>query len=455
MPDRTPPPVSPSQGSTCDGFDISGLQRALAEGEFCLHYQPKVDLPGGEISGFEALMRWNHPTLGMVLPVEFIPLLERSGLIVEAGRWALEEACRQVRDWAVTRPGFQIAVNLSALQLQDEGLVDDVAAILSATGLHPRHLELELTETVLMRDPQRATEVLRRLRDSGVRISIDDFGTGYSSLSYLKRFPIDAVKIDKSFIDGITSDPNDALLTRAMIAMMHDLHLKVIAEGVETEGQLAMLLAARCDAFQGFFFSRPLPATEAAAVLASGRRVEPGVLAGNRAARTLLLVDDEENVLASLKRLLRRDGYRILTASSGAEGLEILACNTVDVIVSDHRMPHMTGVEFLRRASRIHPGAVRLMLSGYAELQAVTGAINDGAVYKFLTKPWDEGQLRASIDEAFRRVELDQENRQLRHQVQVAGEQLAAANIRIEQLLAEGRGRGTTVQIARDENAEG
>lgn len=412
------------------------LRQALARGEFALYYQPKVDCRSGQVVGVEALLRWNHPLRGLVGPVDFVPMLEETGLIIEVGEWVLRTACRQVVAWSHEGlPPVTVAVNLSARQLRDGQLISVVGRILGDSGLPPQLLELELTESALMVNPDQVAATLAELRRLGVRISVDDFGTGYSSLAYLKRFPLDAVKVDRSFVQDIAADPDDASITRAVITMAHNLKLKVVAEGVENEGQLALLMSNHCDEIQGYFFSRPLPADETAELLASRRALAKPAEPSARRQRTLLLVDDEENILSALKRLLRRDGYHILAASSGLAALELLASNPVDVILSDQRMPQMTGVEFLRRARTIHPDTVRMVLSGYTELQSITDAINEGAIYKFLTKPWDDELLRANIEEAFRHKELGDENRRLADEVHNANRELAGANTQLRALI--------------------
>jgi diguanylate cyclase (GGDEF)-like protein/PAS domain S-box-containing protein len=247
------------------------LRRALERHEFSLHYQPKVNLSTGEITGAEALIRWTHPVRGLVSPSQFIPVAEDCGMILPIGIWVLHEACRQAREWLDEGLSLgTIAVNISAMQFRSDQFVNDVFAILAETGLDPRSLELELTESVLIRRAESASSVLQSLRARGVQIAVDDFGTGYSSLSYLTKFPIDALKIDQSFVRQITTAPDDTTIVTAVIGMGRSLKLRVIAEGVETQQELAFLQAHNCEEAQGYYFSRPIPAQEFAKLLESG-----------------------------------------------------------------------------------------------------------------------------------------------------------------------------------------
>ncbi|MCS0627785.1 EAL domain-containing protein [Telluria mixta] len=245
------------------------LRLALERGEFLLHYQPKLDLATGTISGFEALLRWNHPQRGLVPPLEFIDILEDTGLILPVGEWVIGEVCRQLKAWQAQGMMVQpVAINLSARQLQQADLAGAVECIVARAGVDPALLEFELTESMLMTNPEGAVEILARIKALGIRLSVDDFGTGYSSLAYLKRFPLDALKIDRTFVRDLPDDPDDAAITKAVIRLAHSLSLKVVAEGVENVDQLRELEQYGCDQIQGYYVSRPLPAQACEALLA-------------------------------------------------------------------------------------------------------------------------------------------------------------------------------------------
>jgi diguanylate cyclase (GGDEF)-like protein/PAS domain S-box-containing protein len=247
------------------------LRRALTRQEFSLHYQPKVNFGTRAITGAEALIRWTHPTRGAVSPAQFIPVAEDCGLILPIGNWVLRQACAQARAWAdAGLPATTMAVNVSAKEFRAENFLDQLFAILDETGVDPSLLELELTESVLMKHAESAAAILRTLRNIGVQVAVDDFGTGYSSLSYLRKFPIDALKIDQSFVGQITAAGDDASIVTAVISMAQSLKLRVVAEGVETLEQLEFLQAQECDEAQGYYFSRPVPPLEFAALLRTG-----------------------------------------------------------------------------------------------------------------------------------------------------------------------------------------
>jgi EAL domain-containing protein (putative c-di-GMP-specific phosphodiesterase class I) len=241
------------------------LRRALERKEFLLHYQPQLDLNTGRLVGMEALIRWQHPERGLVPPMEFIPIAEERDLIVPIGCWVLREACRQNKAWQdAGLPPLPVSVNLSALQFQQKDLAGDVARVLQECGLEPRYLELELTESAVLRDTEKSIATMHALRAVGVSISLDDFGTGYSSLSQLKRLPLDKLKIDQAFVRGLPDDEYDLAISSAIIGMGKAMNLTVIAEGVETEEQLRALKGIDCGAIQGYFLSRPLSAAACA-----------------------------------------------------------------------------------------------------------------------------------------------------------------------------------------------
>jgi diguanylate cyclase (GGDEF)-like protein len=237
------------------------LPVALAQDQFVLHYQPKARLSDRAICGFEALLRWDHPQRGLVAPLEFIAILEDTGLIIPVGEWVIAQVCRQIDAWRQAgREPLPVAINLSARQLQQDDLAASVQRIVGAAGVDPGLLEFELTESMLMADPEAAVAALGELKAQGMRLSVDDFGTGYSSLAYLKRFPLDALKIDRTFVCDLPGDADDAAITRAVIRLAHSLNLKVVAEGVETIEQLALLEEYGCDQIQGYYVGRPMPA---------------------------------------------------------------------------------------------------------------------------------------------------------------------------------------------------
>jgi diguanylate cyclase (GGDEF)-like protein/PAS domain S-box-containing protein len=271
-------------------FVEDGLREALESSQFVLHYQPKINLATGAISGMEALLRWMHPTEGLLRPLQFLPVAEDCGLILPIGRWVLREACRQVQEWIDA--GLRVspvAVNVSSLEFRSDGFLDNLRAILRDTGLDPRYLELELTETVLMQHAESTISMLGALKSMGVRLAVDDFGTGYSSLSYLKRFPIDTLKIDQSFVRDITSGSDDVPIVRAVITMAKSLRHHVVGEGVETEEQMAFLRASGCDEAQGYYLSMPLAAKHFANLFKPGSIIPKPCLKSGRATSPWLI----------------------------------------------------------------------------------------------------------------------------------------------------------------------
>ena len=262
-------------GRSLDRLDLEqDLRRAIATGEFALHYQPKVDAVTGSIDSVEALLRWRHAERGWISPGLFIPLAEETGMMLALGDWVINEACRQIRDWSTRGlEQLSVAVNVSTLQFSREDFVESILAAVRSNGVNPQRLELEITESLLMRNIEEVTDSLRRLRNAGLKISIDDFGTGYSSLGYLNQFPVDTLKIDRSFVKDLHLSSDDAAICAAIIAMARELNLTTVAEGVELVEQLEFLQKQGCNLIQGFLFSKPLPAAELEELVRSGRRL--------------------------------------------------------------------------------------------------------------------------------------------------------------------------------------
>jgi diguanylate cyclase (GGDEF)-like protein/PAS domain S-box-containing protein len=389
-------------------LDLELALRSAVDGDqFELHYQPKLDLNTGRVTGAEALLRWRRPAHGLVYPAEFVPILEETGMVVRLGSWIIDEACRQIAAWgAAGVRDVHVAVNVSSRQFVEGDLEGDIRAAVARHGIDPGLLELELTESALMSNFEHTIEVLDSLKALGIRIAIDDFGTGYSSLAYLKRFPIDKLKIDIAFVRDITTNPDDAAIALAIISMAHSLHMQVIAEGVESRAQMALLRRHFCDEIQGFHFSRALPPDELGLLVQENHAQPSRPTTDDRNVQTMLVVDDDVNVLASLHRLFRRENYRVLTAASPAEGFELLALYRVQVILCDQRMPAMNGIEFLSRVKEMYPDTIRIILSGYTGVETVLDSINRGAVYRFYTKPWNDNELRDNVRLAFRQYWL-------------------------------------------------
>ncbi len=380
----------------------NALRTALEHGEFELAYQPKVTLPGGQVFGMEALLRWRRPGHGVVSPAEFIPLAEETGAIVAIGEWVLRTACAQLRGWHdMGYTQLTMAVNLSPRQFVRQDVPALIRSVLADSGLPARSLELELTEGILMSDGTGIKDVLLQLKGIGVTLALDDFGTGYSSLSYLKRFPIDVLKIDRSFIQDLATDAEDASLTRTIVLMAQSLHMKTVAEGVESLAQLSFLRRCKCDAIQGYFFSKPLDA-DAMTQLLRERRCLPAVVPRAHRRQTLLLVHEHQDVIAALLAALRDDDYQILSATTPAHAFELLAMHQVQVILCAVQLPMMAGAALLERVKKMCPETIRILLAEHRELDAVLDAINRGTAYRFCSKPWDERKLRDNLRDAFR-----------------------------------------------------
>lgn len=379
----------------------NALHDALERNQLSLHYQPQVDLRSGRILGLEALLRWQHPELGAIEPSRFIPIAEETGLIEAIGRWTLYRACAQLLEWR--RQGFAplpVAVNLSAHQALRPGLAEMIGQCLAETGVPPQWLELELTESASMDDPERVIPLMQQLRQLGVSLSLDDFGSGYSNMRYLKLFPVQKLKLDGSFIKDITHDAGSMAIVDATIAMAHRLGLKVVAEMAETEGQVIQLAAHGCDQVQGHYFSRALPPEQLETLLRARQMALPGGLDTDDGRRRILILDDEVPVTAALQRALHQEDYQVLSANNAAQAFDLLARHPVGVVLSDQRMPDMSGSAFLNQVRMLYPDSVRILFTGYTDFQSAQQAINQGAVHQLLSKPWDDQQLCQRIIQA-------------------------------------------------------
>ncbi|MGQ4584374.1 EAL domain-containing protein [Lysobacter sp. F60174L2] len=387
------------------GDDFAGrLVEALDNESFRLFYQPLVSAHDGGLTGFGALLRWQTDS-GLLRPNRFMDIVERVGLSARLGEWVTGTAVAQLADWRAQGLDYLgMSVHLAGSMLAQSDCVDRIGELLHRHGLPGSAMEFEISENVLALDARQVFDTIGGLRDLGATLTVQDFGLGGLSFAALAQYPLDRLKIDRSFIRNVASDTRSAAIVRGIIAMGHRLGMKVTAKGVENESELGFLRRNHCDFFQGYLFSEPLPADQLDELV--GRRfLLPNAFAATRPERTLLLLDDEENVLRSLVRLFRRDGYNVLTANSVRQAFDLLASNTVQVIVSDQRMPDMSGTEFLGRVRDLYPDTIRMVLSGYTDVTTITEAINRGAIYRFLTKPWHDEELREHIHAAFRAFE--------------------------------------------------
>lgn len=349
---------------------------------------------------------------------------------------ALRTVFTQMAAWNRGGRRLTLAVNVRLELLCQAEFPLRLGALLLDTRLEPCRLELNIvTHQGELSDAELAA--LQHLRQSGIRFVTSAASPICAHQAWIRRMPLDGLEVPARLVQDVTADPEGVAIVRALVTRAHNMKLTVNAKGVRTSHVLSVMKACGCDSLQGPQPGEACSLEAFADRLAETPPVSQGLGQTAASGRTLLLVDDEQNIVSSLRRLLRRDGYTILTAASGREGLEVLASNPVDVILSDQRMPGMTGVEFLRKAKDMHPESVRLVLSGYTDLQSVTDAINEGAIYKFLTKPWDDAMLRANIEEAFRRKALSDENLRLSTELQRANRELAHINEQLRGTVAE------------------
>ncbi|WP_374538959.1 EAL domain-containing protein [Chitinimonas taiwanensis] len=386
------------------------LRRAIAQQELVMFYQPQLDLRANMLCGFEALIRWRQTDGRIISPLEFIPVAEESGLIRDIDRYVIEAVFAQVASWrqAGHDPG-EVALNVSSYSLQEYAIVDHIIAAQARHGIPAASIKLEVTEGVLMKHVELAQRIMRDLKAAGFKWSIDDFGTGYSSLGYLRKYPFDQLKIDRSFIEDVHLKPENASVTRAIISMAHSLGITVIAEGVETAEQMGFLLQAGCTQIQGYFYSPPLPADSSMQLMLNNGMLSLPRMALNRNPRTILMVDATPANHTYLLRDLHREGYHILNADCAEDAFNILAINEVGVVLADQRLPGTSGAEFLRQVKTLHPNTVRIAMSSYTDVESILQAINEGAIFRFITKPWQPEPLREQLRDAFKQFELNEQ----------------------------------------------
>lgn len=380
------------------------LHRALERGEFCLFYQPQLDLASGRMTGVEALLRWRHPVRGLVSPAHFIPLLEECGLMPSVGAWVLETACRQASEWRrAGLPPLRMAVNLSAQQFRDSGLVAQVRKALDDAGLEPAFLELELTESQILENAERTIDMMHGLKALGVSLSLDDFGTGYSSLSYLRRYPVDRIKIDQSFVRDMVAGSGNTALVRSIIAMAQHLGLRTVAEGVETGKQAAWLRKLKCHETQGFLFSRPVEPADILRLLASGARL---AAEDHRQSGHIPVIVAGAGLHTALAAALAQEPMLPLFADDGASALELSARHGIGIIIAMHQLPDMAGEALLRQTKSLFPETECLLVAECMDRHSIATQMNSADLYKVLCKPVGEEQLRRHMREAARRCEM-------------------------------------------------
>jgi diguanylate cyclase (GGDEF)-like protein/PAS domain S-box-containing protein len=394
--------------------DEQGLRRALADDEFRLVYQPKISLITDDITGVEALLRWHDPSRGVIPPLNFIPLAEETGLIIPIGRWVLEQVCRDAQKWATILPGDQplsISVNVSPRQFE-RGLVRTFSSIIGESGIEPASICVEVTESMVMHDAELAIATLQDLKALGLRISIDDFGTGFSSLAYLKRFPLDEIKVDKSFVDGLGVDPEATAIVAAVMGMAHALDLHVVAEGVETADQLSRLRTLGCDEAQGYYFARPTTVESIDVLLAAGifapgpgaDRASPALGIQALRSRKVLVVDDAADVRVLARSSLTAVGFEVQEADSGEVALRIAQQFAPDCVVLDVNLPGISGIDVCRilREDVNNDAITIVMLTGDAEPAEKVLAFS----YKaddYMVKPFSPRDLVGRVTASMRR----------------------------------------------------
>ncbi len=372
-----------------DWFETeTALRQALERDELFLDYQPQVDTASGRIVAAEALIRWRHN--GTVIPPgRFIHVVEGTDLAEPVSRWVLLSACRQARQWMDRYHPARVAVNIFSDHVTSGHLLDDVRSALATSGLPPELLELEVLESSLLKNPEMAARSLREVKRLGVSLALDDFGTGYSSLGYLKHYPFDVLKIDQLFSRNVTRDPEDAAIVRSTIALAHNLGMRVLAEGVETEPQLRFMARYGCDQIQGYLTSRPTTPDQVEIRVMQRSDLRPASLSRPTQTAHVLIVEDEAIEAEQLRMVLDDEGYHTHLAENLDSALAVMGRERIDLIISDHYLRGSTGVDILERMRRLFPDVPRIMVSGAEEQSVVVEAVNRAGIRAFLAKPVD------------------------------------------------------------------
>lgn len=382
------------------------LRQALERGQFELHYQPQIDLVNRQIVAMETSLHWRHAEGGQLSSTRLMALAESLHLMGPIGIWMLRTACQQRSRWQQMGLGqLRVGVRLPATLFAQHEVQAALVSILEEADMAPRELDVELCDQQLLADSGQGARVVQDLKAIGAQVSVAEVGIGCVNLAYLKHLPIGSIKIAPAFVRDVITDGETAMMAVSVIALAHRLGRQVAADGIETTAQLEFVRRHGCERAQGSYFSLPLPAEGFEALLQQRKSWPMAAVYGAR-QQTLLIVDDETNVAASLQRLLRKEHFAVLVVETASAALETLALHPVQVILCDQRMPMMTGVQFFGQVKHLYPDTIRLMLTGYTELDPVIDAINVGAVHRFFTKPWDDELLRSHIREAFRQYWL-------------------------------------------------
>lgn len=377
------------------------LREAIGRSELVLHFQPQVDFETGALVSLEALLRWDSPDYGFLMPGKFIRLAEESRLIGEIDAYVLDAACRQVRQWHAQGHGWiRTAVNLAATKFSDPHFKTELREAMARYGIPPGVLELEVTESLAMRDPDAALVLMRELKELGILLSVDDFGTGYSNLGYLKRFPADRLKVDQSFVRGLLNSPQDRAIVAAVVRMAHNLNMRAIAEGVETEEEAILLYSLDVDEIQGYWVARPQPAEAVQVLFDRPMLLDPAVFLQRDALPVVLLVKDEEVTRDMVGQLLVSFGVRVVSVASAEQALQTFHQHAYAIALVDHWLPGSSGIELLGQIRQRMPHTVRMLMTVSNDPQVLRDAINIGGVAHFLAKPVDPAVLRKVVLDA-------------------------------------------------------